>query len=332
MTKIEWAKETWNPVTGCTRVSAGCDHCYAVRQTARLGHHERYRGLVSRSVKGDLYFNGVVRCHQDVLQIPFKGRKPTTWFVNSMSDLFHPLVPFEFIYKVFAVAFLCLQHTFLILTKRPKVMAEFLSAKGVGFHISQAIRRLPLPAHMAGVGKGRSYVKMVWGERCTVTGGDPPKGQWPIPNVWLGTSCEDQETADKRTAHLRKCPAAVNFLSLEPLLGPIILELESIDWVIVGSESGPGRRETKLDWVRSIRDQCVAANVPFFLKQLHVNGKKVSMPELDGRVWDQMPEMAGVTKRNEPILDETIDRFKPGESPTVLAALRAAANAFGDPE
>lgn len=210
--KIEWCEKTWNPVVGCTRASAGCDHCYAVGMTKRLEAmgHAKYAGLV-----GNGHFNGVVRTVPEDLDKPLKWKKPAVIFVNSMSDLFHKSVPFEFIDQVFAVMALCPQHTFQVLTKRPERMAEYLSQRrDIGHFMSEC--------HMERNGvikaKAADYddLKNGW-QHCSAA------HEWPLNNVWLGTSCENQETADERIPHLLKCPAAVRFLSLEPLLGPVDL-------------------------------------------------------------------------------------------------------------
>ena len=288
---IEWTDDTWNPVSGCTRVSAGCDNCYAVTMTKRLEAmgQEKYSGLVNI---GKGHFNGVVKAHEDALTIPLKAKKPRRYFVNSMSDLFHRDVPLEFIDKVFAVMALCPQHTFQILTKRPERMAEYLA----GYHDRNHV-------------EARDFIESLgYPRRCYA--------EWPIPNVWLGTSVEDQQAADERIPHLLRCPAAVRFLSCEPLLGPVRFygdcivckrcgtyladheeaewepcdckcgyytwnvpidraslshpldaDDDGIHWVIVGGESGPNARPMHPDWARSLRDQCVSAGVPFFFKQ-----------------------------------------------------------------
>lgn len=290
-TKIEWADAVWNPVTGCTKVSAGCAQCYAERMAKRLAGRYGY--------PADDPFK--VTLHPDRLEQPLRWRKSRRVFVNSMSDLFHEDVPYEFIDKVFAVMALCPQHTFQVLTKRPKEMGAYLNLHSIDFRISQAVKRLHLPTPYAALA-GFAGVK-----------------GWPLPNVWLGTSCEDQPTADKRIPELLKCPAEVTFLSLEPMLGPIdlspwiyqnacgCLELENdvdpdncphckgtgavcaLDWVIAGGESGPGARPMDPDWPRGIRDQCQAAGVPFFFKQWDGVHKKQAGRMLDGRTWDEMP-------------------------------------------
>ena len=247
MSTIEWTGKTWNPVVGCTKVSEGCRNCYAEkmsRRMAAIADDTVNRGLPP-TVKMNAYTRVVkykndyplaqwsnrVVCIEESLKIPMEVRKPTTWFVNSMSDLFHPDVPFDFIDKIFDTMAQCQQHRFQILTKRPERMAEY--AYGIN-------------------------TNLIWHDQ-----------PWPLPNVWLGTSVENQETADERIPHLLKCPAAVRFLSCEPLLDPIPrLPLNGIGLAIVGGESGPGARPFNLDWARSIREQCGAAGVPFYMKQL----------------------------------------------------------------
>jgi len=287
---IEWTGATWNPVTGCAAVSEGCRHCYAARLThGRLRHNPRYAGLTNTAG----HFNGVVKCHEDLLDVPLHWRKPRMIFVNSMSDLFHVGVPFDFIVGVYATMIMARQHTYQILTKRPERAAEILSMMATTDNLDEELSRR-------------------WEDR-KIKRSDRrlydiyTAGLWPPPNVWLGTSCEDQATFDARVPHLTHCPTAVRFVSLEPLLGPIVLRFTHLlNWVIVSGESGPGARPMQPDWVRSIRDQCVAAGVPFFWKQF---GKLSNNPDpkdhtakengghakggrlLDGRTWDEMPEV-----------------------------------------
>lgn len=258
-TAIQWTDATWNPVTGCTRVSKGCRNCYAERLTAaRLNHHPRYEGLALwHPIEREARWTGDVRLHEDLLDQPLHWRKPKMVFVCSMSDLFHPKVPFEFIDTVFATMCLADRHTFQVLTKRPGRMRQYLSA-GSG-------------------GAGRVA-----------------DGCLPLPNVWLGTSVEDQAAVNEHVPLLQASPAVVRFLSCEPLLGAIdFLPTAGIHWVICGGETGPGARPMNLDWARSIRDQCQAAGVPFFLKQLNRKGDR----ELDGRTWDEMPRTAATGAR-----------------------------------
>lgn len=228
MTKIEWTDVTWNPVTGCSKVSEGCRNCYAERMSHRFGWTEK--------PWNDQYTVENVKLHPERLEQPLKWKKPRMVFVNSMSDLFHEEVPFEFISKVFHTMWLADEHIFQILTKRPKRMLEYFSRLGAN----------PLP----------------------------------LPNVWVGVSVENQEAANERIPLLLETPAAVRFLSCEPLLGPVDLSmflenridvtdevLPLIDWIIVGGESGPNARTMHPDWVRSLRDQCQEAGVAFFFKQ-----------------------------------------------------------------
>jgi protein gp37 len=259
MSNIEWTDRTWNPVVGCTPVSAGCLNCYAATMGVRLEAMERpeYVGL---TVKRDsrAVFTGKVNTLENRLIEPLSWRKPKMVFVNSMSDLFHEAVPFGFIDRVFAVMALCPRHTFQVLTKRPERMAEYLDDG-----------RLTMVAQAAAM-MGHGEASMAFG--------------WPVPNIWLGTSCEDQKNADERIPHLLKCPAAVRFLSCEPLLGPIDLSAFfggeyygiggvqqnrnfGIDWVIAGGESGPRARACDIRWIRVIVSQCHAAGVPCFVKQ-----------------------------------------------------------------
>ncbi|MQA87263.1 MAG: DUF5131 family protein [Streptosporangiales bacterium] len=257
-TGIEWTEATWNPVTGCTKVSPGCDHCYAERIT------ERFSG------KGTF---ATVALHPDRLTAPLRWRQPRRVFVNSMSDLFHADVPDEFIARVFAVMGLARRHTFQVLTKRHARTRSLLRSAHfeatVAETASDIIGRTP---------PGRHPSLSVHGWRATAglegTVFLPP---WPLPNVWLGMSVETQQWADRRIPALIDTPAAVRFLSCEPLLGPVDISwalddrtepFRPIDWVIVGGESGPGARPMDLDWARGIVGQCTAAGVPVFVKQL----------------------------------------------------------------
>ena len=293
---IEWTEATWNPVTGCTRVSAGCDHCYAVTMTHRLEAMERarrprngtengrkakpgekYVGLTVVNPRGDRHFNGNVKTHEAALEIPLRWRKGRRIFVNSMADLFHEKVPFDFIDRVFAVMALCPQHTFQVLTKRPERMAEYM-----GVHVGICgVRRFDRfkESGRHGAVMGSAHFQ--------IPGGEEADFDWPLPNVWLGTSVENQAAADERIPHLLKCPAAVRFLSVEPILGPVDLSAFfggpyvglpgdvvhasynfGIGWVICGGESGANARPFDVAWARSLREQCKAAGVPFFMKQM----------------------------------------------------------------
>ena len=230
-TKIEWTDATWNPVTGCSKVSPGCKHCYAERMSRRL----HAAGMPK-------YRNGfAVTTHPDTLEIPLGWRKPRAIFVNSMSDLFHAAVPDAFIRQVFAVMEQAHWHRYQVLTKRPERVVELNDL-------------LPWPAQ-----------------------------------VWLGVSVESAPYVH-RIDSLRETAAAVKFLSLEPLLGPLPnLNLDGINWVIVGGESGPGARPMQKEWAQDIRDQCRDAGVPFHFKQWGGVFKKRHGRLLDGRTWDEMP-------------------------------------------
>ena len=250
---IEWTDETWNPLTGCTRVSPGCDHCYAVRMTRRLAGmgQTKYAGLTTRK-----HFNGKVKTHDDELRRPFHWRRPRMVFVNSMSDLFHKDVPETFIVKVFATMWDCQWHTFQVLTKRPERMLELMSSQtfvdDVGIAAWHQLNQID--AVKAALVTDAEIVTDL-------------RSIWPLPNVWLGTSIETVDYL-KRIERLRDVPAAVHFLSIEPLLEPLpSIDLSGIGWVIVGGESGPGARRMHPVWARLIRSQCLANGVPFFFKQ-----------------------------------------------------------------
>ena len=283
-TKIEWTDETWNPVTGCTKVSEGCDHCYA----ETIAH--RFAGTKA-------YPNGFdVTLRPERLDQPLRWKRPRKVFVNSMSDLFHKDVPDDYIARVFAVMALAPQHTFQVLTKRPGRMRSLLSSEQFESAVFLAT-------------EGRF-------EGCF---------PWPLPNVWLGTSVENQKWADVRIPLLLDTPAAIRFLSCEPLLGPIDLFAWNIDrgtrvdWVIVGGESGPHARPMHPDWARQLRDDCLTAGTPFHFKQwgewvtedqapediilpglstyllgddepdFYKVGKKAAGREIDGQTWDEYP-------------------------------------------
>jgi len=294
---IEWTDATWNPVRGCSLVSAGCTNCYAMRDAHRFsGPGTPYDGLTKLTEHGPVW-TGEIRLVPELLDQPLRWEKPRRIFVNSMSDLFHPEVPSEFIAAVFHRMAMAKQHIFQVLTKRPERMFQWCTGK-------------------YSFGLGRT------GEPVTLT------------NVWLGVSVEDQATADERIPILLQTPAAVRWVSAEPLLEPIDLfqvlpffplampkskQPPSLDWVVVGGESGPGARPMHPAWVRSIRDQCLAARVPFFFKQwgefrertdtdpvrlmdpfvrsggrgvcMARVGKKAAGRRLDGRTWDEMPRI-----------------------------------------
>ena len=296
MTAIEWTDVTWNPTTGCDRVSPGCDNCYALALAARL----RAMGTAKYQRDGDPRTSGPgfgVTVHPDVVNLPLRWRKPRRVFVNSMGDIFHDQVPTPWLAEVFAVMAATPRHTFQVLTKRHARMWSVLNSP----EFADAVRD-------RAVGKGAE----AW--------------SWPLPNVWLGVSTENQHWADIRVPALLQTPAAVRFISAEPLLGPVNLtravwtmgyqrghgltasyvhtgpccqRFHGIDWVIAGGESGPGARPMHPDWIRALRDQCQSAGVPFFFKQWGAHapgpdgprrvGKKAAGRLLDGRTWDEFP-------------------------------------------
>ncbi len=229
---IQWTEATWNPVTGCDQVSPGCAHCYAKTFA------ERWRGI-----PGHHYEQGFdLRMWPERLEQPLRWRRPQVIFVNSMSDLFHEGIPFDYVQRVFEVMAAAPQHTFQILTKRHERLSELA-----------------------------------------------PDLPWPV-NVWMGVSIENRRFI-KRADHLREVPAAVRFISAEPLLGPLEgLDLHGIDWLIAGGESGPGHRTVRGEWIHELRDRCVAENVAFFFKQWGGRTAKAGGRELDGRTWDELPD------------------------------------------
>jgi protein gp37 len=323
--KIEWTEATWNPVLGCTKVSPGCDHCYAITQaTIRAGSPhpkvaEAFAGLTTRGEDGPDW-TGRVNLLPGRLMQPVKWRKPRRIFVNSLADLFHDDVPTEFIAQVFAVMAWAGWHTFQLLTKRHGRLRALMNDPAFAELVRRAYRAF-YPA------------------------GAPARDvEWPLPNVWLGVSVEDQKWADIRIPALLKTPAAVRWLSCEPLLGPVMLHAlyehapwnytefgvlcscgaamrddirchgDVINWVVAGGESGPGARPMHPDWVRSLRDQCEETGTPFLFKQWGAHRwvagsrwdeptqcwvdhgilpqrvtKKLAGRTLDGRTWDEYP-------------------------------------------
>lgn len=323
--KIEWTEATWNPVTGCTKVSPGCAHCYAER--IHDARHAAYRAGKKVPAQYATPFEKVV-LHPDRLELPRHWRKPRLIFVNSMSDLFHEDVPDKFIAKVFQTMHFSPQHTFQVLTKRPRRMAKWLKRCGNGGGLGWMTHNGTEPAKAyRGTGIIVGLAK-----------------NWPLPNVWLGVSVENQRMADQRIPLLLQAEAARSFVSVEPLLDIVNLEKwlpiyplrmpeedmpPHLSWAIVGGESGPEARPMHPGWARALRDQCVEAGVPFFFKQwggwipiqyisqdkkplLKISlakddlqerivgegeqavnmvrvGKKKAGRLLDGREWNQMP-------------------------------------------
>lgn len=265
-TKIQWATKVWNPVTGCSAISSGCKNCYAKRMA-----ETRLRGRFGYDEDDPFR----TTFHADKLLEPTKWKKPSMIFISSMGDLFHKDVKYSWLEDLFEVMAAEKRHIFIVLTKRPHRMKECF--------------------------------EFFFGDN-------------HAPNIWLGVSCENQKAANERIPTLLEIPAALRLVSLEPLLGPVslrqtiyektccidalaglhgwpphvpILDHNRLGWVIAGCESGPAHRPMNMDWVRSIRDQCndpdLAQPVPFFFKQAYINNKKVSMPPLDGLIWDQVP-------------------------------------------
>lgn len=333
-TGIEWTDATWNPIVGCSIVSKGCTNCYAMKVAgARTKHTAKYQGLTAGSKAGPVW-TGEVRFWEKALLDPLKWKEPRRVFVNSMGDLFHESIPDEWIDRCFAVMALCTQHTFQILTKRPERMLVYLADPYAQSRIARATwEATPVDRTITDVG-----LTFAPTERPSVYFVD----NWPLKNVWLGTSTEDQASADGRIPLLLATPAAKRFISAEPLLGAIDLTSirfpnangatedwdalalhgaagNTLDWVIVGGESGPKARPMHPDWARSLRDQCQAAGVPFFFKQwgewidadapgvdmlgtvtspLHPwpdnkhsvrIGKKAAGNSIDGREWSEFP-------------------------------------------
>ena len=242
-TKIEWTDATWNPIVGCSVVSPGCTNCYAMRLAGtRMKTHPSRAGL-TRDSKASPVWTGEVRFMEQWLIQPLRWAKPRMIFVCAHADLFHEAVPDEWIDRIFAVMAMAPQHTFQVLTKRPERMREYLHSPVVIDSIANA-------AHDIDGGIGAPIL--------------------PLPNVWLGVSVEDQRRADERIGILGSTPAALRWVSAEPLLGRIdfdIDQLQVIDWVVAGGESGPNARPMHPDWARSLRDQCAAVGVPFLFKQ-----------------------------------------------------------------
>lgn len=273
--KIEWTDATWNPITGCTLVSEGCRHCYAAKLAAtRMKNHPSRKGLARMNAAGEAKFTGEVRFNEQWLDQPLRWKRPRKIFVCAHGDLFHEAMPDEWIDRVYAVMALASHHTFQVVTKRPERAREYLAADR------------------------RREINLEIYEKPKVLRRDITDAYWPLPNVWLGTSVEDQATADARIPHLLATPAAIRFVSAEPLLGPLRLDdlivadgrpgewhvnaldaeggdpaddpdfgCNTLDWIIVGGESGPKARPMHPDWALSLRDQCQAAGVAFFFKQ-----------------------------------------------------------------
>lgn len=277
---IEWTDDTWNPITGCSVVSPGCTNCYAMKLAGtRLRDHPSRAGLTVPAKAGPVW-NGQIRFNEQWLDQPMRRKRPRMIFVCAHGDLFHENVPDEWIDRVFAVMALSPQHTFQVLTKRSARMREYLSAPGMPQRVYElACDRVveeQLPVVLLAPDVADPGLRPDW-PRIMLD-------QWPLQNVWLGVSAEDQVRADQRIPDLLATPAAVRFISAEPLVGPVDLRhiepnddgyinsLSSsigpnVDWIIVGGESGHGARPMHPDWARELRDQCADAGVSFFFKQ-----------------------------------------------------------------
>jgi len=253
-TKIEWTDKSWNPATGCTPISEGCANCYARRMARRLAGRCGYPS-------GNACFS--VTMHPEKMGDPLRWRKPRKVFVCSMGDLFHGEVGWENIAAIFGVMAACPQHTFQVLTKRPdNMLAWFKFAESLPMKQLDPMRNgAPIIGYLA-----EYALRATKGAVNPFANGEFPS--WPLPNVWLGISAENQGRADERTALLQQTPAAVRFVSVEPMLGPIYsMPLDGIDWVICGAETGPGARLMAPGWARHLRDQCGNMGVPFFFKK-----------------------------------------------------------------
>lgn len=312
---IEWTEATWNPIAGCSIVSPGCTNCYAMRRVApRLAKNPatpHYAGTVEGSNAGPVWTSKVNVASDKVLTAPLRWKRPRLVFVNSTSDLFHEAVPDETIDKIFAVMALCPQHTFQILTKRSARMREWFEERWQPAPERRIAPGFVIPAETVGETRRTQIERacepllerlgLVDTENDDLWTADGKckamQWRWPLPNVWLGVSAERQKEADERIPDLLATPAAIRFVSAEPLIGPIQFDdlcdghkfidalrgnwwqddpegpnrisrgHEKLDWIIVGGESGPGARPMHPDWAREIRDECAAAQVPFFFKQ-----------------------------------------------------------------
>lgn len=295
-TNIEWTDATVNAINGCTVISPGCTNCYAMRLAGtRMKNNPTRVGLTQDSKAGPVW-TGEVRLNEQALMQPLRWSKPRMIFWNAHGDMFHPAVPDEWIDRCFAVMALTPHHIHQVLTKRADRMREYFSARDVRVRIGVLI---------PGIARSwRENAKGVWHAE-----------EWPLSNVWLGVSVEDQQRADERIPDLIQTPAAVRWLSCEPLLGGVnlaaVVEARAsvasrrifdtltgmimdrrdgvsfgakVDWIVVGGESGPGSRPMRADWARSLRDQCAAAGVPFFFKQWG-DYLPCGQQQADGRLW-----------------------------------------------
>lgn len=336
-TGIEWTEATWNPIVGCSIVSPGCTNCYAMTMAARLeavGTLPHYGGTTQKTKAGPVWTGELALAPEATLLAPLRRRKPTVYFVNSMGDLFHEDVPDAWIDRVFAVMALTPQHTYQVLTKRSARMRAYMDQASGRI----ANGTIALPRHPLAIARGLGPSAVVPMPHLR-----PGAQWWPLANVWLGVSAEDQRRADERTPDLLATPAAIRFVSAEPLLGPIdftnlpaepiepdecgagdeccrnlrlhglsndrrwcpagraaglcdeAVTASSIDWIIVGGESGPNARPMHPGWARSIRDQCAAAGTAFFFKQW---GEWAPANEFGATQWGPVTDQRG-TIRNQ---------------------------------
>lgn len=293
--KIEWTDATWNPVTGCSVLSAGCSNCYAMRLAGgRMQHHPSRAGL-TRPTKAGPVWTGEVRWNEQWLDQPLQWRRPRRVFVAAHADLFHDGVTDEQLAAVFAIMAACPQHQFQVLTKRPKRAWEWFRKVGQSMQGDALETRLFDLARAAGDGRTPA---------------------WPLPNVWLGISVENQEALDERILHLLSTPAAVRWVSYEPALGPVDFTVTryaptdkafqrpaKLDWIVAGGESGPGARPSNPQWFRDVRDWCLAEGVAFLFKQWGAWGDGDSI-ETTGKAlngwWENDPEDGGVPVKSWP--------------------------------
>ena len=328
--QIEWTQATWNPLAGCTKVSPGCKNCYAIRDAHRMSGnpnekiHAKYAGTVTEDGRN---WTSKINFDESSLALPLRWTRPRRIFVNSMSDLFHANVPDEWIDKIFAVMALAPQHTFQVLTKRPERMREYLGQKAAEWTdlgVSETLKEMGIDCdYCYNQGKVKPHLKAAGWYFDWDPAGEGGEliydGMTPFPHIWLGVSVENQEEADARIPLLLDTPAAVRWLSCEPLLEIVDLNNylytrfemggarnnhNKVDWVVAGGESGPKARPSHPDWYRSLRDQCQAAGVPFFFKQWgeyqpvtplyagrddaaeNGRGELISL-DTDGFIWDK---------------------------------------------
>jgi protein gp37 len=289
-TGIQWTDATWNPLRGCSRVSKGCENCYAEKVAHRFsGSGQPYEGLIALGKKGARW-NGKISLVPEKLNDPLRWTRPRMVFVNSMSDLFHENVSNEYIAAVFGVMAAAKTHTFQVLTKRPQRMLKWFD----WIEEKRRVQKDPL-----------STVQCVYEAQqhscCNgFTGYSTP---WPLKNVWLGVSCEDQETADSRMPLLMECPAIVRWASFEPALGPANFNLWPLDWIVVGGESGPGSRSFDWRWAQNVVENARGTGTRVFVKQLGskpvlTNSGIASIKDYKGSNMSEWPEVLKI--RNYP--------------------------------